>query len=97
MRAGMHVLQVHSCVDRDVVLDLDVISDAGTAIHVDVLPEDASFTDLGTLHDVAEVPDLRAPADGGAFVDDSRRMSVVLGRGRQGGVVAGPVARSFPS
>src|SRR5213596_2116308 len=62
------VLQGHAFVDRDVVLDLDVVADLRAGHHHHVLAQVAALADDGARHDVAEVPDLRAAADLGSIV-----------------------------
>src|SRR5213592_2338333 len=72
------VLQGHAFVDRDVVLDLDVVADARTGHHHHVLAQVAALADYRAGHDVAEVPDLRAPADLRPVVDITRFMDEEL-------------------
>src|SRR5690242_165780 len=72
------VLERDALVNRHVVLDLDVVADAGAGHHDDVLPEAAALADDGARHDVAEMPDLRARADPGAGVDVARIVHEVV-------------------
>ena len=75
------VLQLHSFVNRDVVLDLDPVADLRVRAHVNVLAERASSTDGGTRLDMAEVPYPRALADCHALVS-IRALVHVRGRHR---------------
>src|SRR6266581_4203946 len=78
-RPAEHViLEGDALVDRHVVLDLDVVADAGAGHHRHVLPEIAALADHGPGHHVAEVPDLRALADPSALVDVARFVDEVL-------------------
>jgi hypothetical protein len=71
------VLQLHAGVQRDVVLDLDVIADMHPRRHMHVLSEDALLPNMRVFHDVREVPDLRAAANFARRVHDGGRMHVV--------------------
>src|SRR5712671_3044719 len=63
------VLDRHACVDGYIVLDLDVTSYYRAAIDVHVLRDHAALTDSRTLHDVREVPYLRAGSNLRAFIN----------------------------
>src|SRR6185437_12757084 len=66
------VFERHALVDRDVVLNLDVVPDPHAGHHHHVLAQVAALTDRGTGHDVGEVPDLRTPADLRTVVEIAR-------------------------
>src|SRR6185437_10552529 len=57
-------------VDGDVVLNFDVVADYRSAVNVDVLSDDALFSDARAFHDVSKVPDLAARADFRAIVGE---------------------------
>jgi len=63
------VLDQHACVDGYIVLDLDVASYYRAAIDVHVLRDHAALTDSRTLHNVREVPYLRAGSNFRAFIN----------------------------
>ena len=69
------ILKLDALVDRDVVLDLDVIADPGPRHHHHILAEAAPLANDRTGHHVAEVPDLGAAADDRAVVDEARGMN----------------------
>src|SRR5688572_7548612 len=71
------VLEDDARVDRDVVLDLDVVADDASRRDHDVLADVAARADSRVAHHVAEVPDLRAVADLGRRVDDRRLVGKV--------------------
>src|SRR5829696_2663456 len=71
------VLQDCPRVDRDIVLNLNVPADHRSAIDVDVLAYDAALPNSGALHNMGEMPYLRAGADLGAIVDVGRFMDKV--------------------
>src|SRR6266404_703514 len=57
------VLNHYSRIYRYIVLNLDVISDQHTTVHVHVLPDHTLFPNLRALHDMRKVPNLRAGTD----------------------------------
>src|SRR5712664_2668701 len=63
------VFQLDALVNRDVVLDLDVVADFRPGHHDDVLAEVAALAVHGAGHDVRKVPDLGAAADYRSVVD----------------------------
>ncbi len=63
------VLDDHAGVERDIVLDLDIVPDDDIGCDEHILPDRAVCTDCGGRHDVGEVPDFGAGADGCAGVD----------------------------
>src|SRR5213076_1498368 len=63
------VFQLDALVDRDVVLDLDVVADFRAGHHDDVLAEVAALADDGAGHHVRKVPDLGAVADHRSVID----------------------------
>ncbi len=70
------VFQLHTFVNRNIVLDLDVIADAHIRSHIDILTKGAVGSDTGTGLNMAEVPDLGPGSeldvvvDVAAFVDE---------------------------
>src|SRR5215210_3069562 len=71
------VLQHCTRVDRDIILNLNVPADRCTAINIDVLADHAALPDSCALHNVREMPYLRAGADLCAIVDVGRFMDKV--------------------
>src|SRR5687767_13129832 len=71
------VLQLHSGIDRYVVLDLDVVADYHARSDEYVLTEDAARTDSRVLHHVAEVPDARPRPNLAGLIHVCRRMRVM--------------------
>src|SRR5256885_10235917 len=72
------VFERDALVDRYVVLDLGIVADPHAGHHHHVLAQVAALADHRTGHDVAEVPDLRAPADLCPVVDIARFMDEEL-------------------
>jgi hypothetical protein len=60
----------NTAVDRDIVLDLDVVAEYHTWAHDDILAQIATFAQDGTRHNVAEVPDLATITNVAAWVDN---------------------------
>jgi hypothetical protein len=56
-------------VDGDIVLNLDVVANHNAARDTDVLAQDTSLADLGSLHDVAKMPYLGTRPDFAGLVD----------------------------
>lgn len=69
-------------VDGDIVLDLDVVTEDDTRGDDHILAEAAVFANLCAGHDVGEMPDLRAPANLGAFIDIAGRVDKEVGHFR---------------
>src|SRR5262245_16472025 len=63
------VLQLDAFVDRDIVLDLDVVADPCSGHHDDILAEVAPLADDRARHHGGKVPDLGSAADRGPVVD----------------------------
>src|SRR5256884_266623 len=74
-RPAEHVVfERDALIDRYIVLDLGIVADPHTGHHHHVLAQVAALADHRAGHDVAEVPDLRAPADLRPVVDVTRFM-----------------------
>src|ERR1043165_9166882 len=63
------VLQRHTLIDRDVVLDLHVVAYLGPGHDDDILSEIAPLADPCSRHHVTEVPDLASLSDLRAVID----------------------------
>src|SRR5262245_22745830 len=63
---------------RDIVLDLHVVTDFHMTGNDDVLPEHAFLTDLRMRHDMAEMPDHRAFANFTGNIDVRGWVNVVV-------------------
>src|SRR5437016_3696640 len=88
-RSEKHIIvNHHTRIDRDIVLNLDVVADRRPTIDVHVLSYDAVCADPCALHDVREMPDLcanpdlSAVVDVGGFVDEIRQAGLTLRDGR---------------
>ena len=68
------VLNLHTFIDGNIVLNTDAIADADIVANVDILTQGAVLAQTSTLLDMAEVPDLRAFADFYVFVNITTRM-----------------------
>jgi hypothetical protein len=62
------VLENDSRVDRDIILNLDIIADDTTGRNDYILAQIAVLADLAVLHDVTEVPNLCPPPYSAGFV-----------------------------
>lgn len=76
------VLNDHTGVDGDIVLDLDIIAEDHAGGDNHILAKVAVLTDLSAGHDVGEMPDLRARTNLGAFIDIAGRMDKEVGHFR---------------
>jgi hypothetical protein len=56
------VLELHSLIDADVVLDAHALTNPRSAADETPLPQLRSRTDAGSFHDMAKVPNLDALA-----------------------------------
>lgn len=72
------LLQGYPAVDRNIVLELAVVADDDIAAYEAVLPDHAPLAEIGTARDMAEVPDLRAIADGYVSVNNTGRVNEVV-------------------
>lgn len=63
------ILQRHTFVDADVILDFAVIPHPDVGTDHDILPNRAVSPDRGTSQDMAEVPNLRSHSYLACFVD----------------------------
>src|SRR5271165_1816318 len=94
------VLQFHSRIKRDIILNFDVVSDPHAAGDVDILSQTAAAADTAIRHDVGKVPNLGVVTNFAGLIDISGRMNIeapgyfsldvdrvaVLGDGLSGGV-----------
>jgi len=78
------VLNRGSRIDRDVVLNLDVVADDNPTSHIDILPEDAILPNPGPSQYMTKVPDLGASADNGSIIDIRGLVREVVGSGLEG-------------
>ena len=62
------ILNDHPGIDRDVILDLNVVANDAFRRNNDVLPDIAAAADARGCHNMTEMPDLRPIADLGAVV-----------------------------
>ena len=65
---------------RNVVLDLDIVSDLDVGAYINVLPQRAEFTDLGPRLNMAEMPDLRSSTDFHTIIYVGAFMSEIIHR-----------------
>ncbi len=72
------VLELDPFIDRDVVLDLDVIPNPGPRHHDDVLPQIAALADHRPGHHMGEVPDLAILPDDRPVVDIRRFVGEIV-------------------
>ena len=71
------VLQLHSRVDRDIVLYLYIVSDAYTWANNHILSEVAILAQTSPAHNVREVPNLCAVPNVAACIDDGGGVRMV--------------------
>jgi hypothetical protein len=55
-------------------MNAHIIPDADVPVHIDPVPDDATFPDNGLIHDLHESPYDRPLANNGAFRYDRRRV-----------------------
>jgi hypothetical protein len=60
----------HAVVKRHIVLNVDAISNGNFSCHKDVLPQYAIIPNDASPHQVTEMPDTGARANGGRLIDD---------------------------
>lgn len=75
------VFECHTSVDRDIILDLDIVSQNDTGSDHDILTEVAALANLCLAHDMTEMPYLRAVTNLTAFVNHGRRICKVIHAG----------------
>lgn len=67
-------LELHSVIKRDIILNLNPVSDDDRRGGKDILPDDAIRPDVSPCHDVREMPDFRSRPDPLRLLDNRRRM-----------------------
>ena len=68
------VLQGHSCVNGNVILDFHIVPNDHPGSDARILSDDAVLSDPALLEDVREMPDLCPGADLARFIDPGRLM-----------------------
>ena len=72
------ILYIHAGINRNIILDFDIVPERGAAVDVHILPDDTTLSNLCSFHDMGEVPDLRAFANLSTLIDVSGFMHEIL-------------------
>src|SRR6185437_4473471 len=63
------IINFHTGIDRNIVLDLDVIANHGATVDIDVLANNRMLPDTGPFHHVSKMPDFCSSSDLGTLIN----------------------------